>query len=233
MTAVVVMAYRDLGCAYRRRAFEYVRQFHRNLGYGDMLAPVVIVDCPDPFTKARALNHAIRELDPGTIIVQVDPDSFLPGGTFVYEDAIREAAVSPGLVIPHTRYLYLCDPSTRLLFNGGLEIGELGPTDCDSFGHAGVGNVTVFSRETWEQAGGYDERFPLWGGDDAAFAYACGGLVAPQRRLPGDVIHLWHPRHPDSQVGSRGYDAQAAILDQYRDAEAIGPEAIRELVENR
>ena len=216
--------YRD---PYRLRAFEYVRAY-----YDELELPVVIAGgSGERFTKTSALNEAIRLLLPETIIVQSDPDSFLRW-TDATQDAVDEASAAPGLVIPHERYLYLGETATRNLFRGDW-LREPVDLDCDSHGHAGVGNVTVFSRETWERAGGYDERFGIWGGDDAAFAYACGALVAPQRRLPGDVIHLYHPRHPDSMIGSPGYAAQAAILDQYRDAEAIGTDALRELVANR
>lgn len=228
MNAVVVIAWRDLEqCPYRRAALVYVRGF-----YDQLELPVVMADCADPFTKARALNSAIELLTDDTIVIQSDPDSVLTD-ILRYREAVLLAYSAPGLVIPHTRYLYLAREASEQILRFWWEPGEAGPADCEESGHAGVGNVTVFSRATWLAAGGYDERFPLWAGDDAAFAYACGALAGEQRRLPGDVIHLWHPRLEASLPGSDGYDRQAEILDQYRDAEAIGPEAVRALIEAR
>ena len=193
-----------------------------------------MVDSGDPFTKARALNRAIAGLPPKTIIVQSDPDSFLAEPSH-YRAAIRQAGMAPGLVVPHSRYLYLnADATCATLADGRLvRLATEIERDVDEIGPLGVGNVTVYSKETWEQAGGYDERFPMWGGDDAAFAIACGALVAEQRRLTGDVIHLYHERLPESSPGNRGYIAQLEILAAYRDADAVGAKAVRELVANR
>ena len=69
--------------------------------------------------------------------------------------------------------------------------------------------------------------------EDAAFRYACDALVAPTRRLPGDAVHLFHPRLPISIPGGPGYVEQFAIVAEYRDAAEEGPEAVRALVENR
>lgn len=221
----VVIAYRDMGCRHRRAAFEFVLDRYTMQGFD------VIVDSGTDdatFTKSRSLNAAIRR-SPDGIIVHSDPDSFVPEATL--RDAIALAA-DDGLVVPFSRYLYLTEAATSAVLNGHTAVTE---ADCEDCGANGVGNVTVFSRSTWELCGGFDERFGLWGGDDVAFATAAAAFTQPTRRLEGDAIHLYHPRLPQSIPGPRNrpYLDQFAFVAEYRDAAEIGPEAVRLLVESR
>lgn len=225
----VVIAYRDLGCAHRRRSFGWVRDWYRwALG----VEPIVWSgEDDDTFSRARGANEAIKRAS-ADVVVQSDPDSVVPLPQLTA--AIDLARAADGLVIPHDRYLYLEPGPTWDVLTGTRQLGELGPGDCHDSGPNGVGNVAVFSRETWRVTGGFDERFGMWGGDDAAFAYAAEALVNPLRRLHGDVIHLYHPRLPQSEPGHPGYAAQFEILAAYRDAANLGGHAaVRELVLRR
>lgn len=220
----VVIAYRDLGCPHRRRSFAYVRDWYARFSWE------VIVDAGGgPFSRAAASNSAVRRAT-GRVIIQSDPDSVVPDDQLL--QGVELAAHADGLVVPHDRYLYLTRAATDVVFTGGY-IRAYGPADCDVHGKDGSGNVTVFSRTTWERAGGFDERFGMWGGDDAAFSYAAAAYCRRLRRVPGDMVHLWHPRLPQSIPGNPGYADQFAILAEYRDAAAIGPAAVRHLVETR
>ena len=227
MSVDVVIAYRDMGCPHRRRSFRYVRDWYDQHGY-----PVLVEagDADDTFTRASAINAAIARSG-ADIIVQSDPDSLV--SAMALHIAILEAAAGDGLVVAHTRYLYLHQSATDAVIAGGRDLADLGPADCDTYGKGGLGNVVVFRRTTWEQVSGFDERFGLWGGDDAAFAYACEAMVAPTRRIDGDMWHLWHPRLPQSEPGGPGYADQFALLAQYRDAAQVGPDAVAALVRSR
>jgi hypothetical protein len=48
-------------------------------------------------------------------------------------------------------------------------------------------------RAVFDDLGGFDERFKGWGFEDMAFQSAICGLYGYER-IPGDVVHLWHPR---------------------------------------
>lgn len=222
MTVSVVIAYRDLGDEHRRASFDFVRQRYEQYGW-----EIVIEAGGERFSRASAINAAVMRAS-GDVIIQTDPDSFLPSDRQLHT-AARMAETS-GLVIPHDRYLYLTRAATAEVLAGRTDVG---PDDCDEHGPNGMGNTVVFSRTTWERAGRFDERFGMWGGDDAAFAYACWALCGETRRLAGDVVHLWHPRLPQSVPGGPGYAQQFAILAKYRDAAALGPDAVRELVTAR
>lgn len=215
-----VIAYRDMGCEFRRASFAYVKAWYETLG-----AQVVVESGTDDatFTRASAINAAIRRTD-ARVIIQADPDSLVPADTLA--GAIAKALTSQALVIPHSQYLYLDPESTMEVLTGELQLDQVGPEDCEEHGLGGSGNVVVFLRDAWADAGGFDERFGLWGGDDAAFRYTVEALRGPARRLEGPVVHLWHPRLPQSAPGHPLYVEQFALLAQYRDAAAISPQAV-------
>lgn len=156
------------------------------------------------FTRASAINTAIGRTD-AAVIVQADPDNL------VSPVALHMAAV----------------------LSGQRPVTQVGPDDCELWGPDAPGGVVVFSRSTWERCGRFDERFGLWGGDDAAFAYAAEAFCGPAQRIAGDITHLWHPILPQAEIGSAGYVEQFAILAQYRDAAAVGPAQVRALVDAR
>lgn len=227
MGTVVVMAYRDLGCPHRRAAFEFVNQFYGSRWPVDVESGT----SDDTFTRASALNAAIDRTPDGSLIIQSDPDSYVD--PVQLREAAGLALEQPGLVIAFNQYLYLKPDITVDILNNETGTTRATEVDTEEHGPGGVGNVTVFTKDTWAAAGGYDERFGMWGGDDAAFNYACEAFVAPTRRVAGDMYHLWHPRLPQSIPGDPGYQAQFKILAEYRDAAAVNHEAVRQLVRNR
>lgn len=222
----VVIAFRDMGDPHRLASQAYVDGWYSATGYE------IVHESLDgrEFGRAAAINEGVRRAT-GDIIVQADPDSIVHLG--VLADAVAMARDADGLVIPHHRYLYLTPEYTRRILDGESMPDEATSAHCETVGLAGSGNVVVFSRKTWETVHGFDERFGLWGGDDAAFAYACQAWFGDHRRLAGDVVHLWHPRLPQSFPGHPGYVDQFAILAQYRDAAAISADAIQQLVLSR
>lgn len=223
----VVIAYRDMGVIERARSFAFVHDWYRQLRWH------VVVEGGDndtSFGRASAINTAVARSG-ADIIVQTDPDQVVPLSRI--REAVDLARQQPGLVLPYDRYLRLNQPFTTAVLAGAVNPFHLGVEHCEEYGPNGTGGVTVFSLATWIAVRGLDERFGLWGGDDSAFAYACDAMVAPTRRIPGDMVHLWHPTLPQAVVGSPGYLAQFSILAQYRDAAAIGPDAVRAIVEAR
>ncbi len=222
----VVLAYRNLGCPHRLASFKYVHRYYRGLGFE------VVVEHgtdDDTFTRASGINAGVRKAT-ARVIVQSDPDSLAPPANL--EEAIALAREADGVVAPFDRHLYLNLAATRQVLDG-RHLDTLGPGDCEYHGSGGVGNALVFSRRTWETCGGFDERFGLWGGDDSAFVHAADAYTQPLRRVPGDVVHLWHPRLPASNPETIEYVDQFVLVAEYRDAAELGPEAVRDYVESR
>lgn len=229
----ICTAYKDLGDPARRAAFEWTSR------YWATVFPQAehVVAAPEPFTRARGLNAAVQAAQ-CDLIVQADPDSVVEA--YQLTEALMMAQDADGLVVPFDRYLYLTAEATARLQEGPSPIADrqgrylpaMGPDDAEEHGSGSAGPVTVYRRTTWEEVGGYDERFPLWGGDDSVFAYCTDAYFGPLRRVPGDLLHCWHPRLPASVPGGPGYAAQFDLLAQYRDAAAVGPEAVRALLES-
>lgn len=232
----IVCAWKDLGDPYRRVSHDWTRRYWRTV-FPDA---ELVEGSPRPFTRARGLNWAVERAR-HNLILQADPDTIVPVEQAV--EAIRLAGEAAGLVVPYDQFLYLRREATAQLQTwprweetggGWAPLAQaFGPGDCDDFGEGGAGPVTAYSKWTWQMAGGYDERFGLWGGDDSAFAIACGNLVAPWRRIAGPALHSWHPRLPMSIPGNREYARQQAILNEYLDADKQGPDAVRALVKSR
>ena len=232
---VIVMPFRDItGDQDRVEAFGYLMDLYLTWfpDWPLLMPGAGERDVGGAFHRVAELNRAIDGAAEDAVIVYSDPGSFAPDPAR-YEEAVALAAEAPGLVVPHTRALYLNRQASLELLTAWRRPDEMAARDCDDVVDTGVGNLVVFTRETWRLAGGFDERFPLYGGDDAAFAIACGALAGEQRRLPGVVLHLWHQRLPASIPGTAAYDRQFDLLAQYRDANIQGPDAVRALVESR
>ncbi len=238
----VVIAYRDMGCPHRRRSFAYMHGWYAGLATGWQLdlgwgVNIHVEAGTDDatFTRASAINAGVRATA-SRIIIQTDPDTLV--NPMYLRKAVQLAAEHNGLVFPHNRYVRLGAVATDDYLSGRRTLWSMSPPDYEGpAGHGSgpdsPGGTVVFSRRTWELARGFDERFGLWGGDDAAFAYAAAALTTNHRRTGGDVTHLWHPRLPQSEIGSPAYVDQFAILAQYRDAAALGPQHVRDLVATR
>lgn len=224
----IVIAYRDMGVVERRRSFARALVHYGQLGW-----PMVVEPCPagQAFGRAEAINRGVERLGPTvTAVLQVDPDSFVSLGAA--QEAVAQAGEDDGLVVGFDSHWYL----TRAATGGALiDLDEgtfrpenwAAPEFADEHGMTGTGNAVAFSRWTWQQAGGYDERFGTWGGDDGAFAFTCAGLFAPTRRVVGPMVHLWHPRLPESEPGHPEYVRSWDLVVRYRDAT---PDQLRLLV---
>jgi hypothetical protein len=221
----IVTAWKDLGDPDRRASYEWTRSYWRH-HFPDA---ELVEGSPEPFTRARGLNDAIRRAS-HDVIFHADPDTVIAPASVRL--AVEMVTKADGLVVPYMQYLYLTRDATRRLHAHG-DWTEFDTGDCEFSGEGGAGPTSAFSRRTWELAGGYDERFGLWGGEDAAFAYACGAFVGPWRLIAGPALHSWHPRLPESIPGTDGYAKQFSLLAEYRDANERGPKAVRALVESR
>ena len=203
-------------------AFERVTDW-----YGRKLPELRVstIDSPDPvFNLALCRNLAVASLDdPDDVVVLGDAD------TLPEPDALRAAvaaARTSNLVhLPYTAYHWL-GPAGSAQFASGVP-----PEDCDfDLINGACSGVYVTTRRTWERHGGQDPRFRGWGYEDAAWNLAHTTMLgAPPQRHPGRVYALHH--HAETRAGMQ-YEANAALMERYRDASGDAP-AMASLISER
>ena len=204
---------------WRHRWRPQVEAFWRDLDLG----PVTVVAGEEGIGR----NAGIRASD-ADVIVSADADaSVAPDAA---RAAVLMAAEKPGLVVPHDRFVFLSQAVCTALTvreAAGAIVGWRWPDyrDAESMAEYSVGGIVVFSRATWEQAGGYDEGIVR--GYDGAFAVACGSL---RRGAAADA------RRPDpflaSAPGGQGRPVGAEVR-AYEEAAREGPDAMRAHIASR
>jgi hypothetical protein len=157
---------------YRRRNYERVRAHLEELDW-----PIVGgVSLVDPFSPSQARNNGAAMLPAST----VDVLYFNDADSVVELDQIRAAvalaAAAPGLVFAFEHYVRTNEDGRPTMY----------------VPNSGSSGAVAISRACFDEVGGYDERFVGWGYEDLAFAFECSKRW-PVRRVPGQLVHLWHP----------------------------------------
>jgi hypothetical protein len=213
------------GDEYRDRAWAWLRE--RWTTYYSEVELIVADDHQEPFSRAASLNDAYAKASED-VIVLADADVLI--GPNQLDIAVEWAAKEPGLVFAFTRYIYLREePSTWLVSTEEPTAWpDLQPSTMEWTTLSCLSAFVVLSRETWEVAGGFDPRFRGWGFEDTAFACAVRALTGhSDRRVPGDLLHLWHP--PAWGRDEATYTPNEDLALRYERAQH-DPEAIRELI---
>jgi predicted glycosyltransferase involved in capsule biosynthesis len=91
--------------------------------------------------------------------------------------------------------------------------------------------VLAVPRALWDAVGGFDERFVGWGFEDLAFWSACTALAGGFERIPGRMIHLWHPKGVES--GHDRYAANEELGRRYMQARSSRAETRQIIAERR
>jgi hypothetical protein len=199
-------------------AFEFVVDWYARL-LPEFRVQTIDTD-DDVFVLAACRNRGIAAHDPDEVVVVCDAD------TLPQPEPLRAAvaaARTSGLVhLPYTEYRWLGREGDAQIRAG------VAPEDCDHELVIGAcSGVYVTTPRTWERHGGQDERFRGWGFEDAAWNLAHQALLgAPPVRHEGHVYALHHAA--EVRAGAR-YEANAALMERYREAEG-DPVAMAQLV---
>ena len=163
---------------------------------------------PGPYNRAWGLNvgavAALGTRDPGAArgalcLLDADllaPPDFLARGLAAMEEGVRA-------LLPYREILYLDAPSTERVL--ATEPAAGAPADLvapavltgrrftDSLGGALWVDAALYLA-----VGGHDERFRGWGSEDREMARRLERAAGRLRRLDGCLLHLDHPRPPES-----------------------------------
>jgi hypothetical protein len=174
--------------------------------------PTIWSDTFLQFSKAKTVNRIMHpDYSDVDVIVLNDADSLCPADQI--REAIRLAFEQPGLVFAYTSYCRLDQRTTEGLSHWSQAFEAPVEREIEDSGSQGCAAI---SRRCFLELGGYDERYVGWGYEDLEFARRAN-LRWRNRRVEGDLTHLWHGdrRQDDSPLDA---DPAATVrnLDLYR-----------------
>lgn len=170
---------------------------------------------PSAFNRSAAINRAARLAGEWDLAIVIDADIFIRASQV--RDAVTRAAETGKVTWAHRRWRGLHQEWTDRIVRDGRDLGaELDRDDMDIFvertNPISWSCCIVIPRATWDDLGGFDERFRGWGFEDMAFQSVVCGLYGHER-IAGDVYHLWHSRTLDGSgraaKDGRRYTAEA------------------------
>ena len=142
-----------------------------------------------PFSRGASINQGVQKhVKAGETFIIADAD-VLPVVSQVRK-AIELAREAPGMVQPFDNYIPLNKDDTAVVWRTGdaltFKNRPTAPWIC-------VSAVLVMTRESFELAGGFDERYRGWGYEDSAFDLMMARNAGLRRLVPGPAWHLSHP----------------------------------------
>ncbi len=198
-----------------------------------------------PFCKTAAVNDAFRR-SRGDIIVIMDADCFIDSGVIL--GCARQIRVARRRhrklwFVPYRHFYRLTDAASRLVldsypqdpyrFSSPPPPGDTEESSGQSVGHWYGALIQLMPREAFEAAGGMDERFSGWGGEDISFMNAVDTLYTKHHTTRNQTLHMWHPHigtlHVEREwVGQRSPGANNKLTTRYQGAYGR-PARMREL----
>ncbi len=143
----------------------------------------------EDFGRAQAINRAAAEAGEWDALVVVDCDLLLEDVTQAVV-ALEFARRIKGYILCYTRFYYLDEDASQV-----VRAGEVPSPEMAYYSLLGTWLGTfAIHREAWDAAGGFDERFTSWGGEDGAFVQRLDDAHVRRDRVSGGCYHLAHPK---------------------------------------
>jgi len=157
--------------------------------FNDIIYHNVAIEA-DYFCKSKILNSAINDKVDSKYIIMVDNDCILPSnGIELLETGLDNSSV----FIPFRSINKLNEANTRQLVKNGdfIKVINNSPLHVSRY----TGGFNLFTKETFDTVGGFDDEFQGWGAEDDAFLTKCQRIVGNVKRTMEDVelVHLYHP----------------------------------------
>lgn len=210
---VCILVPRRRDRAHRDALWAYCRPFWEELGlpiwegYHDN----------GPFNRSAAINWAARLAGDWRVAVIIDADvRFDVAGVAGAISLALSGRVASGYDVRKN----LSRAGTRVLMSGYGYRGSWERYVISTWPKCLSGALAV-PRVTWDEVGGFDERFVGWYGEDTAFEAACETVRGrPVHRVHADLFHLWHSRARESIERGQSplYRANVALMKRYEDA---------------
>lgn len=175
---------------HRENVFRWVMKFYENVLPE---VEICIGTCESTlFSRSQAINNAAAKATKDIFVI-ADSD-------LIYDPTILTNSIDLlkvfSWVVPYFTIDYLTQESTVKL----LGITPTWPleerVDAATINLEKVtGGLCIIPRKNFEIAGGFDNRFEGWGGEDDAFCLAMNTLCGYYKRIHSNILHLWHPNN--------------------------------------
>jgi hypothetical protein len=213
MSVTVAMAWRP--------APDRLAAYERCLAFWDELhIPVVHADSdPDkPFNISQARNRTVAKVDTEFVVV-ADADAILqPLAITVALDTCQG-----GVVWPYESGSFI---SVEHMPKDFVDLCKVPTSDWHKRVNVDqMAWITVCRTETYWRLGGFDERLPIWAGEDSSFLAAAATLTGGWR-LPGRIVSFDH-----SSPFRREEPYVTPVRQRYIDADGDPPAMEKILVE--
>lgn len=172
-----------------------------------------------PFSKAAACNAGYGVSSTAAIAL-VDADTLVDRGPFL--GCVDRVVDGVDVIRPFGQLVELDREASRRVHDGvdpsDLDLGDT-PPGRDGETIPICGGIVILRSDAFERAGGMDETFLGWGGEDDALSTALLRTGSDCRILSaGRAYHLWHPRDALERYGHPDYDRNAERARWWRDA---------------
>lgn len=185
MRQQIILPWRDAGCEYRRKHFEYLYDFYS--GEFD----VVVGDNNGDFSRSGARNAGVANSN-SEVVVIIDADNYIPVDQIKL--AIKYARRRRGLVKPSKFFGYLTEEATSVFYKEG-KIVNIDNMWMNKPVMDFAGGAYVIRKDLYEDIGGFDEGFTGYGAEDDAFHALCLSKLGRISYVAGMNYHLYHPAY--------------------------------------
>lgn len=187
MMQQIVIPWRDSGCGYRLRSFNFLCDYYSKR------YKIVIGDKSDSngnFNRSGARNDGVSKIT-SDIAVVIDSDNYI---SYDQIDAAIEMAIQKNVLIkPNRKFGYVDEQSTAKFYDS--------TTSFKSINFQGrpasffPGGAYVIKKSLWDFVGGMDEEFIGYGAEDNAFHISCENKLGKTIWIEGFNYHLYHPSY--------------------------------------
>jgi hypothetical protein len=175
----------------------------------------------EPFSRAGSRNACVRLAEEwGADVVVVNDADTIPERHGVV--GAVGATTHGGLHFGLTTMRYLTEDETAAYYRG---------VPIDRTGRPHDSSVFAITPDNYWRAGGQDERFSGYGGEDNAFHAACQCLLGSVTWHPGAAISLWHDGSC-RDIGSERWKPNSELNQRYQRA-VVEQRRMRALINER
>lgn len=182
----LVIPWRDSGCLYRRRHFNFLVD-HYSQSFN-----VIIGDNEGEFNRSAARNAGVRKAK-SEVVAVIDADNYIKN-RFLFH-AYGMAKRNNVLVKPFEWFGYLTEASTEAFYFAQASSRTNNSWEFISPPAKGfTGGGYVMKRDIWLDHQ-MDEGFIGWGAEDDAFHLYCDKVLGKTLWGIGEDYHLYHPAY--------------------------------------